>query len=170
MVPPHLRRNGRRIGTRGAYAGPVRGVPTGAIFRGRDALIASGIFGCRAPAGVDYVYSNAPAYAILINRQYAEDRTVGASRTRPEEISYVGVGRVLRGHVVDDQRVVGGNRALARAMERGTVVRVVLGPGWLGTRKRIYMYAGLYRIAGLSRDVDRVTGSRVYRFLLRLAA
>lgn len=173
-VAPRLRRNGRRRAEGGRFHGPVAPYLPGARFRGRDALIASGVFGCAPGAGIDYVHPRDGAWAILVNAEYAEDvarASDARDAERPEAIEYVGAGRVRRddGHVVEDQRMTGGNYALAETARRGLAVRVVLGPKWI-RRRDAYVYAGLYRVEGPAESVDRATGARVFRFRLARAA
>lgn len=141
--------------------GPVEGVAIGSIYKTREELRNAGIHS-PLQGGISGSASEG-ADSIVLSGGYPDDQF------NDDAILYTGSGKrdAHTGALVEDQELVGGNRALAKSCDDGLPVRVVQA---LGVRRKQlptqgYRYEGIYYIESYSR-VTGVDGYKIWQFQL----
>jgi putative restriction endonuclease len=141
--------------------GPVEGVAIGSIYKTRDELRKAGIH--KPLQGGISGSASEGAESIVLSGGYPDDEFNGDS------ILYTGSGKrdPHTGALIEDQELVGGNRALAKSCDDGLPVRVIQA---LGVRRKQlpsqgYRYEGTFYIENYSR-VTGVDGYKIWQFRL----
>lgn len=141
--------------------GPVEGVAVGSIYKTREELRKAGIH--KPLQGGISGSANEGAESIVLSGGYPDDEF------NEDSILYTGSGKrdPRTGALIEDQELVGGNKALAKSCDDGLPVRVIQA---LGVRRKQlptqgYRYEGIYYIENYSR-VTGVDGYKIWQFRL----
>jgi putative restriction endonuclease len=141
--------------------GPIENVAIGSIYKTREELRNAGIH-MPLQGGISGSASEG-AESIVLSGGYPDDEF------NDDSILYTGSGKrdEHTGLLTEDQKLIGGNRALAKSCDDGLPVRVVQA---LGVRRKQlptqgYRYEGIYYIENYSR-VTGVDGYKIWQFHL----
>jgi putative restriction endonuclease len=141
--------------------GPVEGVVIGSIYKTREELRNAGIH--RPLQGGISGSASEGAESSVLSGGYPDDEF------SEDSILYTGSGKrdPRTGALIEDQELIGGNKALAKSCDDGLPVRVIQA---LGVRRKQlptqgYRYEGIYYIENYSR-VTGVDGYKIWQFRL----
>ncbi|VYS69566.1 unnamed protein product [Arabidopsis thaliana] len=125
--------------------GSVPGIKVGDKIQFKAALSVIGLhFGIMS--GIDYMYKGNKEVATSIVSSEGNDY---GDRFINDMMIYCGQGGNMRSKdhkAIKDQKLVGGNLALANSIKEKTPVRVIRGERRLDNRGKDYVYDGLYRV------------------------
>lgn len=141
--------------------GPIEGVAVGSIYKTREELRNVGIH--KPLQGGISGSASEGAESIVLSGGYPDDQFYDGS------VLYTGSGKRddRTGALIEDQELIGGNKALAKSCDDGLPIRVIQA---LGVRRKQlptqgYRYEGIYYIEKYSR-VTGVDGYKIWQFHL----